>query len=111
MKVLITTIVILGLVLINSCDCLLHVQGVVTQSDRAHPVDSVKITRNVKNDSTIILTDKHGRFDYNLMVLSMFGCPRIRLSFEKDGFETINKIYRPCCTDNDTIVLKRIKTE
>lgn len=112
MKVLITTILlILGLVLINSCDCLQHVQGVVMQSNSEHPVDNVKISHHFKNDSSIVLTDKDGRFDFNSMGIGIFGCPRIKLSFAKDGYESTRKSYRSCCTDNDTIFLTRVKDE
>jgi len=102
-----TILLILGLVLLNSCDCLLHVQGVVMQPNNEQPIDNVLITKHFKNDSIIFVTDKNGRFDYNSMVHGIFGCPRIKLSFEKEGFESIIKSYRSCCTDNDTIILKR----
>ncbi|HNW98234.1 MAG TPA: hypothetical protein PKK00_07490 [Bacteroidales bacterium] len=97
---------------IYSCDCIQHVQGVIIDSSTKVPVDSSSITRYYKGDTVNIhngclYTDINGRFEFTTMAGGLFGCPRIRLLIKKEGYEALIKEYRSCCTDNDTILLKR----
>lgn len=110
MKILTTSILLfIGLFLLNSCDCLVHVHGVILEPISYKPVENVMIKGNFKNNSTIVLSNNYGRFEYTLMVPGIFGCPLTKLSFEKNGFESARKSYRSCCTENDTILLNKIE--
>ena len=87
-----------------SCDCLQHVQGVVVDSETQSPIDKVMITKDI---SGIIYTDSLGNFEVTSMTSGLFGCPKVSLSFEKEGYNKTNKTYKSCCTDNAVVVLEK----
>jgi hypothetical protein len=88
----------------SSCDCLQHVHGVVIDSETQLPINNVTVT---KASGLVIYTDSIGRFDFTSMTGGLFGCPKIVLSFEKEGYNKIIKKYKSCCTDNNILFLKR----
>jgi hypothetical protein len=95
-----------------SCDCLQHVQGYVFDAETQLPIDSVLIVNNNLSDSLSnnglgIYTDSLGRFDYTSLSIGLFGCPKISLSFIKEGYDTTNNKYKSCCTDEVTVNLKQ----
>jgi len=87
----------------TSCDCLQHVQGVVIDSETQLPIDSVMVIRDAKR---IIYTDSLGNFEITSMTGGLFGCPKIVLFFEKEGYNKATKKYKSCCTDNAVVILK-----
>ena len=100
-------------VFVYSCDTLQHVQGVVINYNSKAPIDSVKIT-NFYRDTTNVLpvnciyTNSNGRFDFKAMTGGLLWSSKLKLIIEKDGYENLIKEYRSCCSDNDTIFLKKI---
>ena len=93
-----------------SCDCFVHIQGVVIDSKTRLPIDSVLVKENVSCDicdREDIYTDSLGIFEYVSMVGGF--CPRSSLSFEKEGYKTKTKKYRNYYKDIVTVVLKRKK--
>ena len=105
--------IILGVIII-SCDCLQQVNGTVIDSNTKLPIDSVIISRYVSVDTTIelnhnIYSDKDGNFEFSGMTIGLFGCPRIKIVVEKNGYESTIKKFRSCCTENDTIYLRELK--
>jgi len=102
------------LLILYSCDCIQHVQGYVIDSSTLQPIDSVELSRYYHKQNYYPLevktyTDSIGRFDYSAMTGGLFGCPKVRFYVVKSGYELYQKRYRSCCTDNDTIKLKRIE--
>jgi hypothetical protein len=94
-----------------SCDCLQHVQGIVLDAETQLPIDSVIIVDKNLPDSLlttdlIIYTDSIGGFDFSSKVVGLFGCPKISLSFKKEGYEITNKKYKSCCTEGIIVNLK-----
>jgi hypothetical protein len=98
------SILIFSFAIFTSCDCLQHVQGVVIDYETQLPIDNVKI---MKDTEGIIYTDSLGNFDITTMTGGLFGCPKISLSFEKEGYDKVAKKYKSCCTDNIVVVLKK----
>ena len=97
---------------LTSCDCLQHVQGVVLDAETQLPIDSVMVIDNNLTDSLsttdlIIYTDSIGEFDFTSMAVGLFGCPKISLSFKKEGYEITNRKYKSCCTEGVVINLKK----
>lgn len=94
-----------------SCDCLQHVQGIVLDAETQLPIDSVIIVDNNLPDSLlttdlILYTDSIGGFDFSSKVVGLFGCPKISISFKKEGYEITNKKYKSCCNEGVIVSLK-----
>lgn len=89
----------------TSCDCLRHVQGVVIDAETRLPIDKTMVKE--KDSDWVIHTDSIGSFEFTSMAGGLFGCPKISLSFEKEGYITQNKKYKSCCTNNAIVVLKK----
>jgi len=106
MRILQRNILIFIFAIFISCDCLQHVQGVVIDSDTQLPIDSVKIIRDTGRIFHIY-TDSIGNFEITTMTGGLFGCPKIKLSFEKEGYNKTTKKYKSCCTDNAIVVLEK----
>jgi hypothetical protein len=65
---------------------------------------------NIQKDENyyaVVFTDSLGKFDYTSMRASFFGCPRVLLSFEEEGYNNIHKKFKSCCTDNVIIKLEK----
>jgi hypothetical protein len=73
-----------------SCDCLQHVQGTVIDSGTRQPIKEVIIK---KDTGLVIYTDSVGNFDITTMTGGLLGCPKISLSFEKEGYFKTSKKY------------------
>ena len=93
-----------------SCDCLQIVQGQVLNKTNNIKIDNVIITSNKSIDSVgFVKTNSDGYFSYFGKTPGIFGCPRIILKFEKDGYKSFEKSFKSCCTDSITIYLEPIK--
>lgn len=105
MKILKLKISILLIFIITSCDCLQHVQGVVIDAKTNLPIEKVA----VKEDSRawIIYTDSVGTFEFTSMTGGLFSCPKISLSFEKEGYGKVTKKYKSCCSDHVIVILEK----
>lgn len=89
----------------TSCDCLQHLQGVVIDSETRLPIDRVIIKENRRD--RVIHTDSLGNFELTSITGGLFSCPKISLSFEKEGYSKEIKKYESCCTDNVVVVLEK----
>ena len=107
MKMLKVSIFLFIVAAFSSCDCLQHVQGVVIDSQTRLPIDKVVITENSRD--WVVYTDSLGYFEYTSMTVGLFGCPRVSLSFEKEGYNKTTNIYKSCCTDNTIVILEKEK--
>jgi hypothetical protein len=111
MKIKTIIIIVFVVTLFISCDCLVHIQGVVVDSKTRLPIDSVLVKGDVycyTCDLEDIYTDSLGHFEYNSMVGGF--CPKSTLSFEKEGYEKKIKKYRSYYRDDSvTIALKSKK--
>lgn len=88
----------------TSCDCLQHVQGVVIDFDTKAPISNVMV---IKDENRVIYTDSLGNFNFTSVTGSLFRCPKVILSFQKEGYDKKIKKYKTCCTDNVVIILKK----
>ena len=107
MKLLKISILVFILAAFSSCDCLQHVQGVVIDSETQLPINKVMVKE--KSKDWIGYTDSLGYFEYTSMTVGLFGCPRVSLSFEKEGYNKTTNIYKSCCTDNTIVILEKEK--
>ena len=109
-KIIIIIILFVGTLFI-SCDCLVHIQGVVIDSKTRLPIDSVLVKENMSCDCSereVIYTDSLGFFEYNSMVGGF--CPKFSLSFDKEGYKKKTKKFKSYYRkDIVTVVLKRKK--
>ena len=104
MNILKISILTFIVVVVVSCDCLQHVQGKVIDSETQQPISEVIVQ---KDTGYVIYTDSIGNFDFTTMTGGLFGCPKIKLSFEKEGYIKTSKEYKSCCTDNVIVVLEK----
>ena len=95
--------------LFTSCDCFQEVQGVVIDYESRSPIEGVMVNLIDKYALVSFYTDSIGSFKYFSMRASLFGCPKVHLSFEKEGYKKVTKKYKYCCTDNAIVVLKQKK--
>jgi len=105
MKIIRVSVLVFIVVAFISCDCLRHVQGVVIDFETRLPIDKVMVKENGRDWA--IHTDSLGNFEFTSMTGGLFGCPKISLSFEKEGYNKDTKKYKSCCTDNAVVVLKK----
>jgi len=98
------TLLVFIFAVFTSCDCFQHVQGIVIDSETQLPIDSVKVMRDAER---IIYTDSFGNFEIASVTGGLFACPKISLSFEKEGYNKATKKYKSCCTDNTVVVLEK----
>ena len=88
----------------TSCDCLQRIQVVVVDSETRLPIDKVMVKESRRD--LIMYTDSLGHFEITSMTGGIFGCPKISLSLEKEGYNKVKKKYK-CCTGNVVIALER----
>ena len=105
MKILKFSILVLIIAIFTSCDCLQHIQGSVIDSKTRLPIEKVMIKENSRE--LVIHTDSLGQFEFTSMTGGLLGCPKISLSFEKEGYIKTRKKYKSCCTDNAVVVLEK----
>ena len=87
-----------------SCDCLQHIQGKVIDAETQQPIREVIVK---KDTNIVVYTDSIGNFEFTGMTGGLFGCPKIKLSFEKEGYTKTSMKYQSCCTDNAVVVLEK----
>ena len=104
MNTLKISILVFIFVVFVSCDCLQHVQGTVIDAETKQPISKVIVQ---KDTGFVIYTDSIGNFEFTTMTGGLFGCPKISLSFEKEGYIRASKEYKSCCTDNAVVVLEK----
>ena len=69
-------------------------------------VKSMLKMAKVDSRNRAIYTDSLGNFEITSMTGGIFGCPKISLSLEKEGYNKVKKKYK-CCTGNVVIALER----
>lgn len=101
-----------------SCDCLQVAHGIIVNSKTKQPILNALIRdQNSISDTTseyqihTYKSDSNGVFKYIGMSGGFFGCPKLKLVIEKEGFVKENKVYKACCSRNDTIYLNEISTK
>ena len=107
MKSMKVSILLIIVAVFTSCDCLQHVQGVVIDSATRLPIDKVMVKENSKD--WVIHTDSLGNFGFTSKTggLGLSNCPKISLSFEKEGYKKATRKYKSCCTDNAVVILEK----
>lgn len=88
-----------------SCDCILHIEGVVIDAETQLPLANVKI-EDTKNSHTFY-TDSLGRFYYSILEGCVFNPAKALYSFEKEGYITIHREYESTHGDSLVIALKK----
>ena len=88
MKFLKVTILVFIVVAFTSCKCLHHVQGIVIDSETRLPIDNVVVK---ESGMYFMHTDSCGNFEITSMTGGIFGCPKISLSLEKEGYNKVKK--------------------
>ena len=94
MKFLKVTILVFIVVVFTSCDCLQHIQGVVVDSETRLPINKVMVKRVMEKEDSrnrAIYTDSLGNFEITSMTGGIFGCAKISLSLEKEGYNKVKK--------------------
>ncbi|MCV9389091.1 carboxypeptidase-like regulatory domain-containing protein [Reichenbachiella ulvae] len=98
--------------LLWSCDCHRHAEGVVLDAQTQLPIAEVQIVNDRDFEegitSQLILTDSTGYFEYSDISGGLFGCPDLVLVFSKRGY----KIHRLNLSENngyqiDTVFLEQ----
>lgn len=106
MKVLKFSLLVSIIAIFTSCDCLLHVKGIVIDAETRMPIDNVVIKE--KDTDRVLYTDKLGNFEFGAMKIGLLTCPKTSLSFEKEGYVKTSKKYKSCCADNVVVVLEKL---
>lgn len=88
-----------------SCDCLRYARGVVIDEETRLPIEKAMVI----NETDYIYTDSLGRFEVMSMTVSLCGCPKMKLSFEKEGYEKVTKKYH--YSDKHNIIVLKKQTE
>ena len=104
MKIIKVSILVFIVFVFVSCDCLQHIQGKVIDAETKQPIREVIVKRDT---NVVVYTDSIGNFEFTGMTGGLFGCPKIKLSFEKEGYIKTSKEYKSCCTDNAVVVLEK----
>ena len=113
MKIIKISLLVSVFAVLSSCTFLRYVQGTVIDADTQLPIGNV-IIRNV-NDNCLdmpvdtdcfIHTDSLGHFEIFSPTAGLFVCPKISLSFEKEGYNNVTKKYKSW-NDNVVIVLEK----
>jgi len=105
-KIIKVCVLIFISVIFTSCDCVQRVEGVVIDAETQLPIDKVKIMKADTENTFVEYTDSLGNFEFYAISGGLFGCPKILLSFEKEGYIKINKKYNPS-TRNVVVILKK----
>ena len=90
-------VVIFGFVLLlSSCDCMLHCSGTIYDSYTKQPIDNVKCTMQPNGRGyTEELSDSLGRFSVSSGIIGCFFIPpKVKVTFSKTGY-TIKTIKSP----------------
>ncbi|MFN8208266.1 MAG: hypothetical protein U0T82_12800 [Bacteroidales bacterium] len=101
-------------IMATGCDCLQQVSGTVYDFETKVPIDSVAygITPILTKDNSQEninykrFTKENGFFDWK-NINGGFWCPRIKIYFIKEGYETKSKSFKSCCREEVKIELKK----
>jgi hypothetical protein len=101
MKVIKISLLVSVFAVLSSCTFLRYVQGTVIDAETQMPIDKV-IIRNVDDNcldmpvdtECFIHSDSLGNFEIFSPTAGLFICPKISLSFEKEGYNKVIKKYR-----------------
>jgi hypothetical protein len=102
-----------SLLLFASCDCGHSMTGVVLDKETRLPVDSIIIGTmfdiRYSEYNYYTLTDSLGRFECSGLTgpSGFFKCSESKLIFRKSDYTSIEKVYPPGRTENDTILISR----
>jgi hypothetical protein len=112
MKIIKIGLLVSVFAVLSSCTFLRYVQGVVIDAETQLPIGNVKIGEYnspdlIVNADSFVHTDSLGHFKIFSPTAGLFVCPKILLSFEKEGYNTVTKKYRNW-NDNVIIVLKKL---
>jgi len=107
MKTLKIGILVSIFAILNSCTFLRYVQGTVIDAETQLPVGNVRIGEDnspdfIVNADSFVYTDSLGNFEIFSPKAGLFVCPKMFLSFEKEGYNKVTKKYRNW---NDNVVV------
>ncbi len=111
MKIIKISLLVSVFAVLSSCTFTRYVQGTVIDSETRLPIGNVKIGEDnspdlIVNADSFIYTDSLGNFKIISPTAGLFVCPKMSLSFEKEGYNKVTKIYRNW-NDNAVIVLEK----
>lgn len=104
MKITKISILLFTVIVFVSCDCLQSVQGSVVDEATKQPISNVIV---IKDNRDTIYTDSIGNFKIIGMTGGFFGCPKLSLSFVKEGYHKTTKRYPSCCKESSIVGLKK----
>jgi hypothetical protein len=111
MKIIKISLLVSFFAVLSSCTFLRYVQGVVIDAETQLPISSVKIGEDnspdvIVNADSFVYTDSLGRFEIYSPTAGLFVCPKVSLSFEKEGYSKVIKKYRSW-NENVVIVIEK----
>ena len=111
MKIIKISLLVSVFAVLNSCTFLRYVQGTVIDAETKLPISNVRIGEDdspdlIVNADSFIYTDSLGNFEIFSPTAGLFVCPKISLSFEKEGYNKVIKKYRNW-NDNTVVILKK----
>jgi len=77
--------ILLGLLILTSCDCYQRVTGTVTDKDTGKPIAGIKIYKK-SNPSDRSETDTVGKFELSSISGGLFGCPPMKVVIEHSDY-------------------------
>lgn len=86
MKKIILLILCTGYFL-TSCSCLRVFRGIVVDEQSRIPINKAKVSVLNKGHERFTETDSIGNFE--VFVRNGYGCPRIKVAIEKDGYQIL----------------------
>jgi protocatechuate 3,4-dioxygenase beta subunit len=98
MKTFSTLIILLGILMLTSCESQEHICVTVVDDDNSQPVDSVLVEVRAGNNGVYDknyddgYTDEAGVYETHMMIGCSFGCYDIQTTFIKDGYKTITQL-------------------
>lgn len=103
---------ILPLLLLSSCDCMIHMSGYVVDKETKKPLGNVTFGRYEKEDADNPYTrkentDSTGAFDYTAVTGFICSC-QAKLYFSRPGYESLKYNFNNAIA-NDTIYLEKAK--
>ncbi|MDR1005413.1 MAG: carboxypeptidase-like regulatory domain-containing protein [Bacteroidales bacterium] len=115
-KIIKVNIAIIIFITLYSCTFSRYVQGVVIDAETQTPIENARIrienipdsieVAPMTDEESSIYTDSIGRFEIFSPTAGLFVCPKMTLSFEKEGYNKVTKKYRNW-NDNEVIILEK----
>lgn len=91
--------------IVNSCDCLQNVSGIVLDSETKKPIDSVFVKKISRDNGEY--TDKNGYFELMYTDGGLFKCPPMKIIINKKGYK--QKVEEIENSESKIILIERIK--